>query len=204
MTWESRPSPNHGGRRISTKGVVIHSTRGGAASQAQEYEATCNWFARPVSQVSAHRVIGFDGDGAICVDDDDIAWHASRHNQEWLGVELTEPTINDAYSEAQYETLRELLAEWSTQYSFPLDRTHLVAHSEINSAKSDPGPLFDWNKLFTEDTVNTARLTKVLDALWLVKDRLESPKPYRRKQKDADAKTILETVIAVKEEAGLP
>ncbi len=171
MLWEHRPSPNHSGPRAATLGVVIHSTRGGASSQEREYEATCNWFSRPASEVSAHRVIGFDGNGAICIEDDLVAWHATNHNFRWLGVELTQPTINDAYSEAQYATLRALLKEWRNKYGFPLDRDHLVAHSEINSQKSDPGPLFDWEKVLEDDMQS---IVDSLNKAWSKLDEIQA------------------------------
>lgn len=175
MTWELRPSPNHAGNRQLTLGVVLHSTRGGAPSQQIEYQATLTYFASPNSQVSAHRVIGFDGNGAICVADDLIAWHAADHNARWLGVELTEPTINDPYSAEQYQALAGLLQEWSAQYGFPLDREHLVAHSEINGQKTDPGPLFDWDRIMSmlgDDSMNQAQLDEIA-ALGAIADAYE-------------------------------
>ncbi|MBI2888176.1 MAG: N-acetylmuramoyl-L-alanine amidase [Chloroflexi bacterium] len=173
MSWESRNSPNHSGPRRRTLGVVIHSTRGGAPSQETEYMATLNWFASSGSQVSAHRVIGHDGDGAIVVDDALIAWHATDHNAEWLGVELTEPTINDPYSDEQYAALRGLLQEWSATYGFPLDREHLVAHSEINSQKTDPGPLFSWEKLLqTEAPEEATDMPSIVDSLNVIWEKL--------------------------------
>ena len=166
--YELAPSPNHGGPRPGTMGVVIHSTRGNTSSHYEEYAATLAWFSNPASQVSAHRVIGYDGGGAICVDDDLIAWHATDHNTRWLGVELTQPRITDPFSEAQYESLAALLKEWASAYGFPLDRAHLVAHSEINRQKSDPGPLFDWDKLMglLEETMpdaQKAELNRIAD-----------------------------------------
>ena len=170
INWEQRPSPNHwAGKRATTKGAIIHSTRGGAASQEAEYEATWRWFANPHSQVSAHRVIGFDGNGAICVEDDLMAWHAGAHNPQWLGVELTQPRDSDPFSDAQYGTLSILLRLWSLQYGFPLNREHLLAHSEINSHKSDPGDLFDWDKLLAllgdGDSMDKTAIQNVRDTL---------------------------------------
>lgn len=205
MSWVSRQSPNHSGRRLRTRGVVIHSTRGGASSQQAEYNATLNWFAGPNSQVSAHRVIGIDGDGAIVVDDDFIAWHATDHNAEWLGVELTEPTINDPYSDEQYAALRALLLEWSAKYGFPLDRDHVVAHSEINSQKTDPGPQFSWDKLLqTEvEVLDMATIIDSLNVIWEKLSQIQADPSASAKLKDLAEDAKQQGVVEIKKAIGI-
>ncbi|GEM_PF-2057208 len=205
--WVSRPSPNHSGRRVRTRGVVIHSTRGGASSQQSEYTATLNWFASPNSQVSAHRVIGIDGDGAVVVEDDFIAWHATNHNPEWLGVELTEPTINDPYSDEQYTALRALLQEWSAKYGFPLDRDHLVAHSEINGQKTDPGPQFSWDKLLLleemEVITNMATIVDSLNVIWEKLSQIQADPSASAKVKELAEDAKQKGVVEIKKAIGL-
>ena len=204
MTWEVRPSPNHGDPRQLTLGVVIHSTRGGAASQQAEYAATINWFANPISEVSAHRVIGFEGAGAVIVDDDLIAWHATDHNNRWLGVELTEPFITDPYSEEQYRSLADLLLEWSAKYGFPLDRDHLVAHSEVNPQKSDPGPLFDWDRLMA--LLLGGDMQSIIESLnreWALLDAIQQHPEATQAIKDLAEQVKQEGVVEVKKAIGL-
>ena len=46
VIWSDVPTNNHGGKRMLTSGIVIHSTRGGAA-RGTEYQATLNWFQNP-------------------------------------------------------------------------------------------------------------------------------------------------------------
>lgn len=185
MNWEPRPTDNHYGPRINTVGIIVHSTRGGASSQEREYQATCAWFANPASQVSAHRVIGFDGNGAICVADDRIAWHAGPfYNPSYLGVELTQPTINDDYSAAQYDSLRQLLKWWCTKYNIPFDRNFIKGHDEISLVKSDPGHKFDWSRIFKEDEVaalsdeEKRAVREGLDEIWQVREGLRAAAEY--------------------------
>lgn len=205
MSWETRQSPHHSGRRLRTRGVVIHSTRGGASSQQAEYTATLNWFASPNSQVSAHRVIGIDGDGAVVVEDDLIAWHATDHNPEWLGVELTEPTINDQYSDEQYAALRALLQEWSAKYGFPLDRDHLVAHSEINSQKTDPGPQFSWEKLAAgmEEITDMATIIDSLNIIWEKLSQIQADPAASANVKNLAEDAKQKGVVEIKKVIGL-
>ena len=147
--WIVALSPNHSGPRAqAADGVVVHSTRGGAA-YGVEFDATLRWFSNPASQVSAHVVIGRDGRRAQCVPDEWIAWHAKAWNATHLGVELEQPTADDDYTDAQYYLLAEWILGMRQRYGFGLDREHsLVGHEEIDPAnKSDPGSLFSWQKL---------------------------------------------------------
>ena len=173
--WSRQISPNNSGPRwVPIVGVIIHSTRGGAATPELEYHATIDWFLNPTSEVSAHRIIGVDGDGVICVDDEDIAWHAGIYNRAWFGVELVQQGIDIPFTEAQYKTLANLLKEWSTTYSFPLDRGHIRGHDEVDPRKSDPGPQFDWLYLLSllEKKMDKEALTDALHEVWSVREAL--------------------------------
>ena len=75
-----------------------------------------------------------------------MAWHARRHNNEWLSVELVQPTIQDYFYFAQYEALAELLVRWSHMFDFPLIGG-VIGHEDVDSRKSDPGPKFLWGML---------------------------------------------------------
>ena len=52
------------------------------------------------------------------------------------------------FTDEQYESLKTLLSDVCTRNSIPLDRDHVIGHEEYNPSKSDPGELFDWNKIF--------------------------------------------------------
>lgn len=147
MNTISRPSPNHGGLRSATRGVILHSTRGGASTVEQEFAGTLNWFANPASQVSAHDVIAADGTLAFVVDDELTAWHAGIHNNEWLGIELVQPRLGDPFTDAQFKTLGERLRYLSAKFGFLLDAEHLPFHSQVQqgiaSGKSDAVPRND-------------------------------------------------------------
>ena len=110
------------------------------------------------------------------VDDNDRAWHAGRSkmptdgregvNDFSIGIELaashpkddaTVKTAADAYTEAQYDSLSKLIAHLCGKY----DISAVVGHDEIApERKTDPGPLFQWDRVRTKDykpLANTSR-----------------------------------------------
>ena len=130
----------------------MHSTRSGRFSFREEYERTIAYFMQQSAQVSAHRVIGYyEGQHAQMVEDDLQAWAAREYNATHLQVELCQPLPSSPYSEYQYETLAALCTRWARKYGFPLDREHIKGHDEIppgiREGKTDPGRMFDWNRL---------------------------------------------------------
>ena len=52
------------------------------------------------------------------------------------------------FTDEQYSSLKELLNDICNRYGIAYDRQHIIGHDEYNPKKSDPGELFDWEKLF--------------------------------------------------------
>lgn len=102
-------------------------------------------------RVSAHFFIRRDGELIQFVPCGRRAWHAgvsswrgrARCNDFSIGIEL-EGTDEQAFTDAQYSVLNELLAV--LRASYPI--ADLVGHSDIAPGrKTDPGPCFDWGRL---------------------------------------------------------
>jgi hypothetical protein len=55
---------------------------------------------------------------------------------------------NRKFTDAQYTRLAQIVAWWSDQYKIPVDRNHIVGHSEIGPHKQCPGP-FDFDRLIS-------------------------------------------------------
>lgn len=51
------------------------------------------------------------------------------------------------FTEAQYESLAALVKDICERSSIPLDRAHVIGHSEYSEGKSDPGELFNWSRI---------------------------------------------------------
>lgn len=104
--------------------------------------------------VSAHCLIERDGNLIQFVSFLDRAWHAgesqwcgeSACNDFSIGIEL-EGCDDEAYTEAQYQSLAALIASLRTRYP-DIDSNAIAGHSDIAPGrKTDPGPAFDWQKL---------------------------------------------------------
>ena len=52
------------------------------------------------------------------------------------------------FTEAQYEALIPLLKDICKRNSIPYDKEHIIGHEEYKKSKTDPGELFDWERLF--------------------------------------------------------
>lgn len=106
-------------------------------------------------RVSAHVFLDREGHLLQFVPFSEIAWHAGVSswrgrtgcNRFSIGIEL-EGTDDLAYTDAQYFALAGVLRALFVTYP-KLGRDAIVGHSEIAPGrKTDPGPAFDWQRLF--------------------------------------------------------
>ena len=51
------------------------------------------------------------------------------------------------YTDAQYTALKGLVTDICSRHEIPMDREHVIGHSEFSPRKKDPGELFDWSRL---------------------------------------------------------
>ena len=155
-------SPNHsaGWTNGPPRAVVVHSTRSGQVSftDAQELQATINWFMSVNSQASAHWVIS-ELERVRMVEDKYPAWHAVEHSWEAYGIEVCQPTRDRPYKEGHYRNLVSVCVPY-VKAGIPIvhlptlkwqdGRKGFVGHEEteqgLRDGKSDPGPPFDWVK----------------------------------------------------------
>lgn len=103
-------------------------------------------------RVSAHFVIGRDGNIAQFVSADNCAWHAGESawrgrggcNDFSIGVEL-EGAEDDIFDGRQYSALINLARALMQQYG----KMMIAGHCHIAPGrKTDPGDGFDWRRLF--------------------------------------------------------
>jgi AmpD protein len=108
-------------------------------------------------RVSAHFMIRRDGDLIQFVSREYRAWHAGRSswqgraccNDFSIGIEL-EGCDDIPFEDAQYDRLDALIRFILSHH--PIDA--IVGHADVSPGrKTDPGPLFDWDRLnWTEKT----------------------------------------------------
>lgn len=54
------------------------------------------------------------------------------------------------FTDAQYESLSQLVTDICSRHHIPMDRNHIIGHEEYASRKQDPGELFDWSRIVPE------------------------------------------------------
>ncbi len=145
------PSPNWDERALPVSMVVIHYT------EMESAEAALARLTDPEAKVSAHYLIGEDGEVVRLAPEDKRAWHAGASywrghkdvNSASIGIELQHPGHAlgyRAFAEAQIEALLPLLDRVVHEYDIP--RANVVGHSDVAPArKIDPGELFPWDRL---------------------------------------------------------
>ena len=141
------PSPNFEPRRPVL--IVIPATEQNSVRESLDTLRTAN----SGGPVSAHYLIGRDGDRYQLVADSARAWHAGPGrwgtitdvNSVSIGIELD----NDGespFSPAQIASLLRLLDDLCTRLDIP--RTQIVAHADFApTRKRDPGFRFPWKQL---------------------------------------------------------
>ena len=106
-------------------------------------------------EVSAHLLVKRDGSVTQFVPFTERAWHAgescfrgqNRCNDYSIGIEL-EGEDETAYDDRQYETLQDVLCALFAAYP-ALTAREVAGHCDIAPGrKSDPGPAFDWLRLY--------------------------------------------------------
>lgn len=148
MTTETTPNQMIGRGKNKPEAIVIHITEGSASGAIA-------WFKNIKSQVSAHYIVKKTGEIVQVVSPDNTAWHAGIiKNPTWpllkqgvnpnlytIGIEnegftTEKPTIT------QFLALAKLVKSLCVKYDISIDKNHIVAHHEIRSDKSCPGPYF--------------------------------------------------------------
>jgi AmpD protein len=162
------PSPNKDLRPAGTEPelIVIHGIslppgHYGGSEIEQLFTNTLDWDSHPYFaeirglEVSAHLLICRDGELIQFVPFTERAWHAgpSRFrdrnccNDFAIGIEL-EGEDDKAYDERQYAVLIDILHALCNAYP-ALSPRRIAAHSDIAPGrKTDPGPAFDWLRLY--------------------------------------------------------
>lgn len=123
--------------------VVIHITDGAA-----NINGTISWFQNPAAQVSAHYVVGQDGEVVQMVMHNDVAWHAGRANSDSIGIEHVANTHGLRPTAAEYCASAALVRWLCDTYSIPIDRQHILGHSEADprtTHTSCPNAVWNWD-----------------------------------------------------------
>lgn len=131
-------SPNFDTLRKPIDRIVIHwfgmGTLEGASANFQKPNGTSAHFG-----ISDDRVWQW-------VKEENVAYHAGNYamNQRSIGIEH-DANPDKPLSEKSYETSASIIADLCKRYTIPLDRTHIIKHSEVKATQC-PGTI-DLDKL---------------------------------------------------------
>ena len=125
--------------------VVVHITDGG-----RSIEGPIAWFRNPVKAdgsplpVSAHYIVGLDGEVVQMVRHADVAYHAGRANADSIGIEHCarpdrpgRPGIHP--TPVQYAASAALVRWLCERHGIPMDRDHILGHAEADTATRHTG-----------------------------------------------------------------
>lgn len=151
-----KPTPNYTAHRIPRPALaaVLHIAEGSE-------RAVDSWFGNDASDVSAHFLVGHDGELRQYVSIHDVAWHAGRvlrptwpmltsrsgpqiagnPNLVTIGIEH-EGSGTTAWTEAMWLTSTALSAWLSHRFDWPLTADRWPLHREIFAGKTCPGLAF--------------------------------------------------------------
>ena len=156
-------SPNYDPVDIPVEFLVLHYTAG-------SLESTLDLFLDPSREVSAHLVMGENGEVYELVKcwegSTQQAWHAGRSHwleagEKWeefnhfsIGIEIVNLNGNlFPYTDEQYAGLKEVTAHLRSKYPALNSPYCVVGHEQIADwrGKVDPGFNFDWHKFYEEN-----------------------------------------------------
>lgn len=148
MTIEFKPSPHHSSRNENPIDmIVIHATAN------KSFDGALSWMQNPNSKVSAHYLVGKEGEIAQLVEETQQAWHAGESswdgktglNKYSIGIEVVNLNDNkDEYSAKQISALVGLIIGIRERNPGILLR-NVVGHNQIApKRKTDPGIMFPW------------------------------------------------------------
>jgi len=174
---EQCPTPNQDERPdgsdpelIIIHGISLPPGEFGGPYVAQLFSNCLDWDAHPYFaeirglRVSAHLFIRRDGSLMQFVPFSRRAWHAgaSCHrgrtdcNDFSIGIEL-EGEDETPYSDSQYEVLIKTIDALQVAYA-SLCARRIAGHCDVSpDRKSDPGPAFDWLRLYDGLSINTEK-----------------------------------------------
>ncbi len=123
--------------------IVVHVTQGSFASSVEAFKD-------PWHRASAHYIVRQDGHVEQMVRELDVAFHSGSRsmNERSVGIEhegyVERP---QDFTDAMYAASARLAADVCRRYGIPVDREHILGHSEVPGADhTDPGPHWDWDR----------------------------------------------------------
>jgi N-acetyl-anhydromuramyl-L-alanine amidase AmpD len=123
-----------------------------------------------------HYIVSKQGEVTQMISDLRRAQHVPGNNNDTIGIEhedaskspfRTSENDPDWATDDEYEASAKLVAWLCNEYDVPVDRRHIMGHSEMRANHSDPGEYWDWDKymrLVRKETQALSGSTRSVDA----------------------------------------
>ena len=148
---------------IAVDRLIIHTMEGTLSGSEAWFKKGRDTIGREVP-TAAHYLIGRTGEIVQMVPDDRKCYHAGNANSRSIGIEhearinpwavrkLADGSVKPPpypageFPEAMLRASATVAAVMCRKFRIPVDRTHIIGHSEVPGAShTDPGPGFDWD-----------------------------------------------------------
>lgn len=118
-----------GGRRLEklegVEDIAIHYVGNPGSSAQQNHD----FFDQPETEVSAHFLVGLDGEIIQCIPLDERSAATNERNIDTISIEVCHPDASGQFSQATYESLVKLTA-WLCDHC-GIDRDHVIRHYDV-------------------------------------------------------------------------
>lgn len=115
------------------KDVFVHYTANPGTSAAQNRSYFEQQKDVHMASVSAHFIIGYEGEIIQCVPLDEIAYAVAGRNYDSVSIECCYTAKDGSFTQETYDSLISLLA-WLTD-AYNLDTSHILRHYDSNGKK---------------------------------------------------------------------
>ncbi len=115
------------------KDIFVHYTANPGTSAAQNRSYFEQQKDTHKASVSAHFIIGCEGEIIQCVPLDEIAYAVAGRNYDSISIECCHAAMDGAFTKETYDSLITLLA-WLTD-AYELDTDHILRHYDSNGKK---------------------------------------------------------------------
>ena len=115
------------------KDIFVHYTANPGTSAAQNRSYFEQQKDTHKTSVSAHFIIGYEGEIIQCVPLDEIAYAVAGRNYDSVSIECCHKTKDGSFTKETYDSLIALLA-WLTD-AYDLDTSHILRHYDSNGKK---------------------------------------------------------------------
>lgn len=105
--------------------IVVHYV-GNPGTTAQENR---DYFNDPDTEVSAHFVVGLEGEVIQCIPLDEKSSASNERNHDTISIEVCHPNADGAFTETTYDSLVKLTAWLCKRYDLSTD--HVIRHYDI-------------------------------------------------------------------------